>query len=248
MMMDVGGQPLIVRTLEQAKAIPGIQTVVLATTNDDADQILLQIAEEQGVVPFAGSLTDVLDRYYQAASLAGADAVMRLTGDCPLIDPAVCQEVLNRFLSGEEAYVSNVRPPTYPDGLDTEIFSFEALECAWNTATLPSDREHVSQYIWRNPDQFPNANVSNDDDLSSLRWTVDEPQDIEFVRSVYESLAKRGLKTYGFREVLNVILEDELQDPSLVFERNEGQIRALDADGLDYAKEMEQFTTVELDD
>jgi len=241
MTMDVGGQPLIVRTLERAMAIPGVETVMLATTIDEADRTLLQIAEGQGVVPFAGSEDDVLDRYYQAAFRVGADAVMRLTGDCPLIDPAVCQEVLSRYLEGGEAYVSNIRPPTYPDGLDTEVFSFEALECAWKAATLPSDREHVSQYIWRHPESFSNANVNNSDDLSNMRWTVDETQDLEFVCKVYEGLARRRLKGHSFREVLRVILEDGLRDTSAAFERNEGQIRAFREDGMDYAKAMEKF-------
>ena len=241
MTMDVGGQPLIVRTLERAKAIPGVETVVLATTCDDADRTLLQIATGQGVVPFAGSENDVLDRYYQAAMSVRADAVMRITGDCPLLDPSVSHQVLTRFLLGNVAYVSNIRPPTFPDGLDTELFTFEALQDAWKEATLRSDREHVTQFITRDSQRYPKANIANSTDLSGLRWTVDESEDLEFVRKVYEGLKRRGWTGHSFHQVIRVISEDGLQDASPLFERNEGQIKSLVDDGLDYAKEIERF-------
>ena len=241
MLLDLAGKPVVARTLERVQAIPEVDTVILATSTSDEDRQLQDLANKLGVQGYAGSLDDVLDRVYCAAKQASAATIMRITGDCPLLDPAVCQEILNVFKLGDADYVSNVRPPTYPDGLDSEVFSFKALETAWQEATLSSDREHVTQFLWTNPLRFRLANVEHEIDLSALRWTVDEPDDLEFVRQVYYSLARNGHSGFSYLDVLDVIKKDKLLDSSISFYRNEGQTRSMQEDGLDYAKSMERF-------
>ena len=155
---------------------------------------------------------------------------MRLTGDCPLLDPSVCHAVLMRFVKGDVDYASNLSPPTFPDGLDTEVFTFHALEASWKEATLKTDREHVTQFIRRHTQRFRSANVLGNEDLSRLRWTVDEAGDLHFVRKVYQGLASRGWRGYSHREIVQVIEEDNLQDVSHLFERNEGLTKTMRED------------------
>ena len=230
MLMDLSGEPLIMRTLKRAMAIPGVDVVVLATTNLQEDNQLIEMAESAKIQSFAGNPEDVLDRYYEAACKHGAKTIIRLTGDCPLLDPTVSTSVLSRFIQGDVDYVSNTNPPTFPDGLDTEVFSFDALHAAWREATLKSDREHVTQFISRQPERFKSANISNHTDLSHLRWTVDEPEDFAFVRKVYKGLEKRGWQGHDLTQLLQVIDDDDLEDASILHRRNEGLLKSLQTD------------------
>ena len=229
-MKDVAGRPLVLRCLERAVAMEGVDEVILATTNFPEDRELLSVAGEWGVQGFAGNADDVLDRYYQAAVWQEAEVVMRLTGDCPLLDPKTSSSVLRRFDQGGLDYASNTLQPTFPDGLDTEVFTFQALRTAWYEAELRSDREHVTQFIVRQPERFRVTNVANQTDLSNHRWTVDELEDLEFVREVYRGLQNRGLTGHDFHEVLKVIEEDGLQDASNRYRRNEGLLQSLRED------------------
>ena len=231
-MMNICGKSLLTRTLERAKAIPDVDVVVLATTGSVEDRPLLVAAEELGVVGFAGSEDDVLDRYRMAAHAVHCDVILRLTGDCPLLDPMISHQVLRRFLKGGVDYVSNVHPPTYPDGLDTEVFTLEALEIAWRDATLKTEREHVTQYIVRNTERFRIENVTADEDMSSLRWTVDELEDLKFVRTVFQELARQDLDGYSYLQVLEIIRTREICDASSRFDRNEGLMRTMKVDGI----------------
>lgn len=198
-MRDIAGQPmisLVLRRLSRAKKLDGI---VLATSDDPRNVPLLDHVQALGFPTYAGSENDVLDRYYQAAKLAGADAVVRVTGDCPLIDPEVVDLVVADFLKGGADYVSNVEPPTFPDGLDTEVFSFAALEEAWRQATEPGEREHVTPWLRTNA-SLGRRNVENDVDLSAERWTVDDPADLAVIAPVVEHFAP-GID-FSWREVL----------------------------------------------
>lgn len=191
---DIGGRPMLGRLVDRARLIPGVEQVVIATTDRPADQAILDFAEAEGLPASAGSEQDVLDRIYRAASRFGVSVIVRVTPDCPMLDPEVSGRVLAEFgrRAGTVDYVSNVHPPTFPDGLDTEVFSRETLEAAWQEARLPSDREHVTPYIWRRPDRFRLANVANSRDLSALRWTVDTAADLDFARTVYAALEAEG--------------------------------------------------------
>ena len=229
-LMDLAGEPLLVRVLERARAIPGLDRVVLATTIAERDRPLIDLARQRGLETFAGSEDDVLDRYYQAARQFQADVIVRLTADCPLLDPAVSALVLDRFRQSEVDYVSNTQPPTYPDGLDTEVFSFAALERAWREATLSSEREHVTPYIWKNPDNFRLASVIYQEDLSAMRWTVDEASDLEFVRAIYARLYRPDRPVFGLADVLAVLTDIPLQTLNAGVARNAGYLKSLTQD------------------
>lgn len=199
---DVVGKPMLYHVVNRARRVKGLDSIVVATTHRPQDDAVERICTEIGSPCFRGSDDDVLDRYYQAAKAFGARVIMRITSDCPLLDPEVSHAVLTRFCRGDVDYASNIQPPTFPDGLDTEIFSFAALEQSWREATLASEREHVTPYMWKNPEKFRLANVTHSPDLSAYRWTVDEAQDLEFVRSVYRSV---GRSVFGIGEVIHIL-------------------------------------------
>lgn len=225
---SIAGRPMLSRVVERAAAIPGLGGVVVALPADEADDPLAQLAERAGADVFRGDPIDVLDRVYRAARALRADAVLRVTADCPLLDPEVSGRVLGALTAGV-AYASNVHPPTFPDGLDTEAVSMEALDAAWREATLPSDREHVTPFIWRQPDRFRSANVAYGRDLSAMRWTVDERDDLPFVDAICAALDARGL--FGVGEVLALLeAHPELAALATAHARNEGYAASLKGD------------------
>jgi spore coat polysaccharide biosynthesis protein SpsF (cytidylyltransferase family) len=207
-MAEIAGRPMLWHVLDRSARIVGAEAVMLATTALPEDERLLALAREWDVPVYAGSPEDVLDRFYQAARLMDAHIIVRVTADCPLLDPAVGSAVLAQFLDGDAAYASNVHPPTYPDGLDVEVFSREALECAWREATRSSEREHVTPYFWTHPERFLATNLTYHQDLSHLRWTVDEPRDLEFVRAVYDRLSVPGRPPFGMDAVLDLLAHE----------------------------------------
>jgi len=229
-LMDVFGKPMLARVIQRVKQTNTIDKIAVATTERAEDIRILQLASQYAVIGFVGSEDDVLDRYYQAASHVGTDNIVRITADCPLIDPAVIDKVVQYFLDNSFDYVSNIHPPTYPDGLDVEVFSFDALRKAWHEAQLRSEREHVTPYIWKNSNLFNLGNVSGEADLSQLRWTVDTKSDLDFVNEVYAWLeTKRSV--FGLSEIMRLLK----QEPSLLEinkeqERNEGYQKSLRED------------------
>lgn len=232
---DIGGRPMLGRLVDRARLIPGVEQVVIATTVEPADKAILGFAEAEGLPASAGSEQDVLDRIYRAASRFGVSVIVRVTPDCPMVDPEVSGRVLAEFhrLDGRVDYVSNVHPPTFPDGLDTEVFSSEALEVAWREARLASDREHVTPFIWRQPERFRLANVANAGDLSALRWTVDTAADLDFARAVYAALGGSG-GVFRMDQVLRLLeTRPELRLLNAGQRRNEGLGRSLEADRRD---------------
>jgi spore coat polysaccharide biosynthesis protein SpsF (cytidylyltransferase family) len=230
-LLDIAGRPMVAHVVDRALAILGVDGAVLATTVDPADDALADFARLRGVPCTRGSENDVLDRFHQAVNEHPADVIIRVTADCPLLDPRVSGLVVAEYLrrAGDVDYVSNVHPPTYPDGLDTEVLSREALERAWREADWPSDREHVTSYIWRNAGAFRLANVATEPSRAHLRWTVDERADLEFVRAVYARLGAGS--HFGMEEVIELLAaEPELARINAGFVRNEGYARSLRAD------------------
>lgn len=199
-LLDLGGRPLIAHVLERARAIPGIAEVVVAVPEGLADAPLRAELAKLDATVFAGSEDDVLDRYYQAARAAGAAVVLRVTADCPVLDPEVAGRVLVKLLAEEADFATNNTPPSFPHGLDVEAFTFAALEAAWKDARLPAEREHVSPYVRKHPELFRHVNVAHDADLYELRLTVDEVQDLEFLRAL-DARLPGGLSRAGFREI-----------------------------------------------
>jgi len=198
-MRPICGTPVIGLLLERLSHSKRIDQIVLATSQDSRNEPLAEYVRELGYVVYRGSEGDVLDRYYQAANEAKADIVVRITGDCPLIDPQVVDVVIDLFQRQKVDYIANICPPTFPDGLDTEVFSFQALERAWRDAKEPYQREHVTPFI-RESGLFRIENLSNEYNHSSERWTVDEPEDFEVVQKVFEHFHSR--RDFGWLEVL----------------------------------------------
>lgn len=184
---DVGGVPMILRQIERVRAAALVTDMVVATSVDPSDDQLVDVLDSAGVDFHRGSLSDVLDRYLAVARERGVDRLLRLTADCPLADPAVIDEVAAAHSDAGTDYASNVLVRTFPRGLDVESVTVEALERVSAVATS-AEREHVTQGIYRRPDQFSLTSVTQPIDRSDLRWTVDEPADLEFVRAVYAEL------------------------------------------------------------
>ncbi|HVK53612.1 MAG TPA: glycosyltransferase family protein [Burkholderiales bacterium] len=203
--------------------------VIVATTSLPEDDVLAEICARLDVACFRGHPTDVLDRYYQCAKEHHAlDTLVRLTGDCPLHDPKVVDSVIEFFKTGGYDYAANTHPPTFPDGLDVEVFSFAALETAWRKATLLTEREHVTYYLYTHPEEFRVGNLTRNEDLSHLRWTFDEPEDLEFLRQIY---AKLGRATASADEVLGLLnSHPDLHHINHRIKRNEGLAKSLEKD------------------
>ncbi len=206
---EISGRPVIDHVLRRAARIDGVHQVVLAVPDSPGDDVLERVGKAAGFAVFRGDATDVLNRYHDAAAGHGADAVVRITADCPLLDPAVSALVVRRFAAGDVDYVSNVNPPTYPDGYDTEVFSTNALNIAWTEAIDPYEREHVTPFIRRRPDRFRLANVADPADRSSWRLTVDTEADLAALRSIW---ARMPDEQFGFADVIAL----EARQPHLV--------------------------------
>jgi len=182
------GRPMLARQIERLTRSRLINKLLVATSVEPDDDQIERLCDEMGIACFRGSLSDVLDRFYQAAMPYNPDLIVRLTGDCPLADPELIDRGIEFIQKKHYDYVSNVNPRTYPIGLDMEVFLFAALTQAWQEAKLPSEREHVTPYIRNHPDLFSIGNLAGSADLSFHRWTVDEPADFEFAEKMYQSL------------------------------------------------------------
>lgn len=191
----LAGRPMVERVLERARRIAGVAEVVLATTVlAEDDPLAAYVGRALGANVVRGPVDDVLARYVGAAASARAEAIVRITADCPLLSPVVSGHVVARFLDAAGAldYVSNVVRRTYPRGLDTEILSREALERAHREAVEPADREHVTRYVYRHPERFRIGSVEAERDLSAYRWTVDTPEDLALAERLYDELGPRA--------------------------------------------------------
>ena len=226
---DIAGRPMVWRVVDRVRQARQVEQVVVATSTQDSDAPIEAFCLQEEIDCHQGELEDVLDRYYRVAVRFDADVIARVTADCPLIDPDVIDRAVDIFLQGDYDFVSNVEMPTYPDGLDVEVFSFETLEKTWRDASWESEREHVTTHM-KLPGRFRTLNFVNDVDLSHLRWTVDEPQDLEFVRAVYERLDDQR---FTMADIL-ALLEREpgLSAINSGFDRNEGLQKSLREDRL----------------
>lgn len=192
-MRPIMGAPMIERHLERLRACETLDRLVVATSLDSSDDPLVAHLEGLGVAVFRGSLDDVLGRFRAAAVAFGPAAhVVRLTADCPLADPEVIDACVRLHLASGADYTSNTRTRTYPDGLDAEVMTATALETAAAEAADPYEREHVTPFLWRRPERFAIAQLTQAQDLSGCRWTVDTAEDLAFVEQVYAALLPRG--------------------------------------------------------
>jgi len=208
---DILGRTMLARVVRRAKRSALIDRLVVATTENYADNAIVSECESLGVSSFRGSEDDVLDRYYQAARAFHANCIVRITSDCPLIDPEIIDSVVQAFLDGGPDYASNTIISTYPRGLDVEVFSFEALEEAWHNASRDFEHVHVTPYIYQHPELFHKLAVTGEKDWSRYRWTVDTKEDLDLVRAIYAKMDRDDL--FSWRAVLELFeREPDLAD------------------------------------
>lgn len=220
----IGERTMLERVVARVRAAERVDDVLVATSTGPADDAVEAFCRERGIAVFRGDEHDVLDRYFRAAASREPDVVVRITADCPLMDPAVVDQVVERFARGDVDYAANVLRYTWPDGLDVEVFSMDALRRAHAEAKDPVEREHVTVYV-RTSGRFRTVNVERDDDLSRFdyRFTVDEPKDLAFVRAVYDRLEPTKGPLFDLDAVLALVREEPaLLDPSKGTIKNEG--------------------------
>ena len=224
---DICGKPLIQRLIDRVKSTPGVDLVVIATTTDPVDDVLTNWCTDHSLPVYRGSVEDVLDRFWQCAKRYKADFIVRVTADDPLKDPAIIINALEICASAPEIdYASNTLQPSYPEGLDIEVVRYHALERAANEATLPSEREHVTPYIWNHPDRFELRSFRMQPDLSHWRWTVDKPADLEMIRKIFTQFPDQPLVDY--RDVISWLNDHpEILAINTGTIRNEGYFKTL---------------------
>jgi len=230
------GKPMLLRQIERVRRAERIDRFMVATSTDASDNAIENLCRENSIPCSRGSLNDVLDRFYQAARPLHPDHVVRLTGDCPLADPSLIDEIIAFHIEGGFDYTGNTIEQTYPDGLDVEVVKFAGLEAAWREASLPSEREHVTPFIYRHPDRFTLGSYRNTTDLSSLRWTVDEPLDFELVTKIYEALYPLN-PAFATQDILALLdREPDLKTMNIHYQRNEGYKKSLAEDAAHTGK------------
>lgn len=227
-LMDIAGKPMLWHVIERVKRCKKIDSIVVATTSREEDKAVVELTKECGVETFAGSEEDVLDRYYQAAKKFDADPVVRITADCPVIDPQIVDEVINKYTEG--GYDVCGLSGKFPDGLDVSIFSFNALEDTWRNAKLPSEKEHVGPYMGKHPEKFKLGEYVKFDNLGHYRWSVDEERDLRFIQEIFSRLYKPG-DIFLTGDILNLLeREPDLLKINAGIIRNEGYIKSLKED------------------
>lgn len=205
-LMDIAGEAMLGHVVARARQAKRIDEVMVATTNEPEDVAIERYCQERNIPVYRGSLNDVLDRFYQAAKVCHAGVVVRLTADCPLLDPGVVDHTVEVFLEKGVDFAANRLPPpfkrTYPIGLDTEVCTFAALERAWREATAPYEREHVMPYLYDVAGRFKILRVDYEQDYGDRRWTVDTPEDLELVRQIFARLKDKD--NFSWLDVLAI--------------------------------------------
>jgi spore coat polysaccharide biosynthesis protein SpsF len=204
-LLPLAGRPLLARMIERVSAARSPFDLVVATTTLGEDDAIVQVCRAAGVDVFRGHPTDLLDRHWRAAEAAKADVVVKIPSDCPLIDPAIVDRVLDAHASSGADYTSNLHPASYPDGFDVEAMSAYALETAWREAQRPHEREHTTPFLWDQPQRFRVHNVAWETgrDLSMThRLVVDYPEDYRLVRDVFDALWTPSRRVFDLGDVL----------------------------------------------
>lgn len=231
--MEFSGKPNLHHVYNRVQRSNKIDTIVIATTDKKTDDPVFEFCAKENINCFRGSEDDVLDRFYQCCKqwdLSENDIIVRITADCPLIDPIIIDEVIAFFEENQYDYVSNSMEPTYPDGLDVEVFSFAALEKSWEAAKLLSEREHVTPYIRNNEALFKIGSYKSNTDLSHCRWTLDEIEDYQLIDEIYKNLYSED-KIFTIEDILAFLNDNpQLKMINNKYARNEGYLKSLEKD------------------
>lgn len=239
------GKTLLEHLISRVKRAKTPDKIIVATTTNKEDAPVAKLAQSLGVGVYRGSEDDVLDRYYRAAKEVKADTIVRLTGDCPVIDPNVIDRVVSFHEKNRRRfdYVSNVNPPTFPDGFDVEVFSFTVLKKTWQKAKNISEREHVTPFM--RAGGFRTTNVKNEIDISGLRLTVDEKRDLVLIKKLIGFFAKQGKSVFGLKDIIALWREHpDFFSGNQDIKRNEGYRKSLKKDAPDATLQQDQEITL----
>ena len=215
-------KPMLALQIERIQRAELVDKIIVATSIEQDDDAIAHLCDQLAIPCFRGKLTDVLDRFRQTSRQYPSDHIVRLTGDCPLIEPTIIDQVISLHLKQNADYTSNCCSPCLPDGLDVEVFTQKALANSWQQASKPSEREHVTQYIRNHNELFTLADYQHSPDLSNHRWTVDEPADFELVAQIYQHLYPKK-PNFTLNDILNLFKQHpHLAEINNQFSRNQG--------------------------
>ena len=229
---EIQGKPILELLIERLRHCKNVDAIVIATSDNPADGATVELAKKISCPYFVGNENDVLDRFYEAAKAYHADVIVRVSGDCPLHDPALIDKMILFYLEKKDVfdYVSNVDPPTFPDGLDAWIFPFRTLERAWREAKLKSEREHVCPYMWKHKELFRIGHFESPVDYSRMRWTVDDETDFTFVTRVYQYFYPKSTM-FSMRDILDFLEKNpEVHKDQETKIRDEGYLKSIKED------------------
>ncbi len=221
-------KPVLYFVINQLQHCTSFDKIIVATTVLPEDDIIFEYCSLLGIDCFRGSSQNVLDRYYQCATKFSLSTIVRIPSDKPLIDPTIVDDVVEKFKANSYDYITNFLPSTVPSGTEVEIFSFQALKTAWENAELPSEKEHVTPYIYNHREKFKVFNVSYHKDLSHFRWAVDRNEDIILVRNIVANISKRPILTEDIIDLFN--RQPKLLDINKNVISNEGILKSLKED------------------
>ncbi len=229
-LLKVLDKTILEYVVERVKKAETVDQVIIATTKNKDDLKIAELAGNIGISVYRGSENDVLDRFYKTAHSLGLKHIVRITADCPLIDPIVIDSVVDSYFRTKADYSSNTLEETFPDGEDAEVFSFKALSIAWKNAALSSEREHVTPYIRNHPDIFKLVNVKSAENLYGKRWTLDRNEDFDFIKTILEALYPHN-PYFSMQDVLKFLKDNpSLEKMNKDIVRNEGYLKSLKED------------------
>lgn len=226
-LLPLMGKPVLTHIINRVQATKRITDIIVVTSIHQSDLSIVKLCVENDTRVFCGSEADVLDRFYQAAKLIQPDHIVRITGDCPVIDPEVIDQSIQRHLDTKADYTSNGIGETFPDGLDTEVMTFSAFETAWKHATKPSEREHVTQYFYNHKTEFKIAAYQHTPNIGHHRWTLDEPADYELIKNIYDHLYQKN-PLFKLTDILTYLNDNPtISQLNAHIRRNEGLQKSL---------------------
>lgn len=225
--LQILNKPIIEYIIERIKIAKNIRNIIIATTTKNEDNKIVDLAKRLNIKSYRGKEEDVLDRFYQASKIFNLKHIVRITADCPLIDPDIIDTAIMRYFDSGADYCSNTLEISFPDGEDVEVFRFASLRHAWKEADLLSEREHVTPFMTKHPEIFKLESYKSKKDLSDKRWTLDEKKDYEFIKSVIEELYPKK-PDFRINDILSLLKKKPyLEEMNKNIERNEGYQKSL---------------------